>query len=1034
MFRKTLLAAIIGCTGLMLAGCTDKNDDEQNDNPVIILASEVTVAEKQTLLIEADVIDDGQVSLHWQQLSGPTLQLQGDTTAAVGVSVPATDKPEEAVLQLTAIDSEGLVDSAQVKVIITQNIITLPIEGRIYTGLETEGKPENDILPPPPVDMPATGNITISEGGMVESEHAKATSISSNNTTDNSLDSQPFEADLEYNDFQVKVYLGDRDTAELASTAVLPDGTYRLAIKVDDDEAITVSSEPLLLEATFANGKGVMQSQLLPFNELQQLIESGDISPETYWSFNISPFSTVHRALLARANQYQEIDSEEKKRLLQLQLNMNDLANYTSAYTSLLNYGIVVDNPDINLPSEYEDSISFLYDDSAFNYYKNTAWWERGVFEYTTQLNLQDSQKRNMLTLGFSDDLGIYANFDLVNGKVDSFFLSSETNSTQYIDDFTWSKEGQTYYINNEEGLFNSTGTETVTNDSGESVEVTFNQYFSDIQIRLLHSFEDSTVVYFTAIKHKTYPNNEKDDFEINFSWYSDIYEHDKFSVIKPLKGSTWTLPTPGLNLRYWRGEARAFEFTDDSVGWLHRESLEPVAFNWSYDESNQLLINIPELNTELVYSAVSADLSVQGYYVESTYSETDEKAYNVGFAGELTKEQQFTSENAVGIYGYLGDGKSLNEFWIEVHENGDAYRVDTNDYNNDGQLNDEEIQVHVGQWQIDEGVLSVLFFQDPTCKEVGCPAVQARKIQSFQRVDNRVYMHNEINYDWNESTQSFDSVLFDNRAYDVTNERPIAKEHLSSVLGTKLPHRLPGEKIEGLLPITSYLDKPLYHADHDYWYEQETGFLQLNSDESYTRFSHGETADGQYQIDQSNQVFLPEPNTTSGYYNYGFLAESDNVVLGAFIGLPWPHFYEEQSAKDYAKRVFDMTHTQPFYDYYDQAIFMADRDSSAVWQVTPLMMNENSITVYSDSAMTQVAKVFTKDVDGEDGYTLTDDGRILFNDGNSLYIPLATSDFASVVTDDVENNSRDFNYFFFDFEQAETFVKAINELRSSMD
>ena len=290
--------------------------------------------------------------------------------------------------------------------------------------------------------------------------------------------------------------------------------------------------------------------------------------------------------------------------------------------------------------------------------------------------------------------------------------------------------------------------------------------------------------------------------------------------------------------------------------------------------------------------------------------------------------------------------------------------------------------------------------------------------------------MHNEINYVWNDSTMSFDSSYLDNRAYDFTNERPIANELLSSVLGKKLPHRLPGEKIAGLLPITSYLDKPLYHADHDYWRSQETGFLQLNSDESYTRFSHGETANGQYHIDQSNQVFFPESNTTSGYYNYGFLAESDNVVLGAFIGLPWPHFYDEQSAKDYAKRVFDMTHTKSFSDYYGQAIFMTDRDSSAVWQVTPLVMAENSITVYSDSAMTQVAQVFTKDAEGENGYTLTDDGRILFNDGDSLYIPLATSGFASVVTDVAKHASKDFNYFFFDFEQADTFVKAVNTLR----
>jgi len=547
--------------------------------------------------------------------------------------------------------------------------------------------------------------------------------------------------------------------------------------------------------------------------------------------------------------------------------------------------------------------------------------------------------------------------------------------------------------------------------------------HYSQLDVYLVEHTPLNAVVYTEATLTKSYPDIAKEPLETSVTRVVNAFTHRHFSEFIDIKfGATYSFPFKDFT-------SLQFVFEDSINGQIldygQKGNNLPFTWNMLRHESGHQYI---EIETEFFTHTIEAlgDDLPNNHFLAS-YSDSDVSSSNIALGGMLNvKLLQF--DDVVGIYsheGYTGIQEAGTGYvnWFELLENGKGYLVTVRDRNQNDLLDEDELTLRGGDWSINGDAIEI----NLNCIEKECSTAYNLYWHFSSRTLTKQYMHLLNNVErLNNGGKSLQQ-WFTN--YDRAEGRPI-NFALPEWVYKYLPRNTGPSDVAGLLPITPYLDKPLYHADHDYWRSQETGFLQLNSDATYTRLSHGETVTEQYQIDKSNQILLTQPNTTLGYYNYGFLAESDNVVLGAFIGLPWPHFYDEQSAKDYAKRVFDMTHTKSFSDYYGQAIFMADRDSSAVWQVTPLVMTENSITVYSDSAMTQVAQVFTKDAEGENGYTLTDDGRILFNDGDSLYIPLATSGFASVVTDVAKHASKDFNYFFFDFEQADTFVKAVNKLR----
>ena len=136
MFKKRYLAPLLGCASLMLIGCSDDGDEDKNETPIIKLPEAVSVIEKQSLVIEAEVIDDGHVDYQWQQLSGINVELHNDTAMQLSITAPSVTRNEQIELELTATDAEGEVAKAKIQVDINQAWLEGQVVGQIQSTHE----------------------------------------------------------------------------------------------------------------------------------------------------------------------------------------------------------------------------------------------------------------------------------------------------------------------------------------------------------------------------------------------------------------------------------------------------------------------------------------------------------------------------------------------------------------------------------------------------------------------------------------------------------------------------------------------------------------------------------------------------------------------------------------------------------------------------------------------------------------------------------------------------------------------------------
>lgn len=956
MFKKTLLAAMFGCTGLMMVGCSDDNKEDKNDIPIIKLPETVSVLEKQSLVIEAEVIDDGHVNYQWQQLSGINVELHNDTAMQLAITAPSVMNDELIELELTATDSEGEVAKAIVQVEINQ----IWLEGQVT--------------------------------GQIKEVHGQA--------------------------FNIEAKLGEHVFASKSNAQ----GEFTLNLKFDDD--IIFEPEGALFNVTAqALNSPIGYTAYIVEENINELLRGEAIS-----NWQLSSATTAKAELLSRAALYKEILSAKDLQQLSFSIFSYVTVNNTTAYEYLIE-NTATGNAEngLALPQGYDSTTDFIFDTHAFQSYVdslnpdyNSEFQNKKKSLITSELFKRNTERVKRIVFNsdaFSGDT--FTDLQFNQDGTGQLFFNKRDNI-----EFTWQQVGNKFTLNKEGGFLVSEKDEEV-DFNGETITTRVVSHYPQLDVYLVEHSPVNAVVYTETTLIKSYPDIEKEAFQTNVTNMTNAFTNWHFNEFDDITfGATYSFP-------FKDSTSLQFVFEDSSNGLIldYFEKGRSIPFTWNmlrHESGHQYI----EIETEFFTHSIEAlGNNLLNNHFLASYSENGSLSSKIDLGGMLNIKE-ITFEEVAGIYsreGYSGiqeaEGGALNAQWYELLENGKGYWVTVNDNNNNNVIENDEVILLGGDWSVAENIIQL----DANCIVAEC----SREFDFYWSFSNpaltKQYMHYiyKINYLENDATLL--GQWYTN--YDRAEGRPI-NTALPEWVYEYLPRNVGQSEIVGLLPIKPYLDKPLYHADHDYWYDQATGFLQLNSDATYTRLSRGETVTEQYQVDEANQVLLTQPNTTSGYYNYGFLAESDNVVLGAFIGLPWPHFYDEQSAKDYAKRVFDMTHTKSFSDYYGQAIFMADRDQNGEWQVAPLKFSENQVTIYKDAAMTEVANVMNKGTD----YTLEDDGRILFSDGNSLYIPLATSGFASVVTDDVENASKDFNYFFFDFEQAETFVKAVNDLRRSID
>ena len=132
--------AITACSG---GGGSDSSSDTgtttpTNTAPTVNAGTDQTVSENTTVQLNATVTDaEGDATLSWEQVSGPTVTLSSTSAEDPSFTAPDVADSETIVLRLTADDGVNAADSDEVSITVTDGTSSAPSEWITNTTGET---------------------------------------------------------------------------------------------------------------------------------------------------------------------------------------------------------------------------------------------------------------------------------------------------------------------------------------------------------------------------------------------------------------------------------------------------------------------------------------------------------------------------------------------------------------------------------------------------------------------------------------------------------------------------------------------------------------------------------------------------------------------------------------------------------------------------------------------------------------------------------------------------------------------------------
>ena len=959
---------------------TEETVTVQIDNvnqPPQILVEDISFVEKSDAIVSATISDDAAVSsIVWSQISGPTVTVEGSDSSEIQFTAPAVTEPEFLVFELMATDSEGLTTSTEVTVEIAQSTLLLNIVGVV-------------------TDAPiANADVTIAVAGTEQNIQADES------------------------------------------------GNYSAEIAVDDD----AGSQLVVISAKGQGEQSMakLTSTLGSMNAL--LVQAGDdqvLDKTENFDVNVTNITTAKTALMSRENLGAPIDSDEKLAELGNAIDPQQMMNLATAIKVAIDKS--ADNKELGLPEGVNDTLELVNNVEVLNTYIEQVA-ETEEFSQAEQEILNDE---NLVDKGVANTPAFYyfVPCNLCSGEFIRLYEGGEGEffSATRRETFSWSVDDGTLSLGyGDNGYLSDSSTENV-DINGESVTVSYHYFIESESFTQIFNDSDSTTFRKQRTGRKIYPNGELPEQEIISDSTVTALKSDSIADFSLATANlvTYALPLPNgafsvEGITYLRADN--FHLNTDGTGMAQTLSQE---LTWSLLPNpvlqNKLeLVILLENGTELSFTQLNSNETHPLYAVTAKTSEEVDGGQGYGYVdtgGQVVAAEKFDLASVPGIYTYEFDGKSTDEFWWELWPGGAAYTIETKDENQDGQLSADEVSVMYGDWAVsDDGVLSITRWKDSSNWESSgcfgesseCYLWNRRSWQLFSRDDRVLHITNNHNFDF-DADGVMDYVSFDNRKVNTASERPISVPLPD--MGY-LPEIAPSPLV-GMLDPLSYTGQTLFAADHDYiWHAEQLSkairALQLDDSGGYIVTENGGSQQvGVYHILDDNTLLLE--NTEYEYNtNYGYFAESNDVVLGMFIGLPWPHFKTEQAAEEYISGVQSKTPRASFADWQNRNIFFVDQDDRAVWQVNYVRFTaDNQIHIYTDDQFNEIKQTMS--------YILNDDGSISVEGSTDvMFISLQTDLFSIVVDEHADINSVDYNYLFTDGAQAANFAHVTNKLRIS--
>jgi hypothetical protein len=744
-FKYSLLASTI-----LLTACGGSSNDDNNNQisveppntlPTASFSS-VTADEKSEVNVVADVDGNGDsiVKYEWSSSSHPNLVLSSADTNTITFTAPEVSKNTTIDLSLTVTASDGDTTTVTGEALIEQLTIPLTI-----TGLAT--------------DAPIA-------------------------------------------DAEIAVKIAGRETT--VNAVADSSGAYTVDLILDDSEAAAFIS----IEA---RGVGEQSSagliSLLGTAGLlaEQAGDDGELTADESFSVNVTNLSTAQYAFTKLANDGEEITSDEQLVDLSESIDYEEVMVLATAIKVAIDKA--GDNTDLALPSDISDTLTLVEaiigsliapddsnTDSAIDYVQSVSAepeFQEAQEEILTDENLIDTSGYVMPSSYY-----LLPSNTLSSGAI--FYFNEDGTGKSIGAENTWqASDGFISVINTNYETTESVEYIDLPNDEYDyEVEVEVETYTSAYQLRRISSNEKGDIVTLTTTTVKRYPNDEMSD-EVTNSNSTHLAVRD--SEIKSINFEGIKKAYLSIGFQQEVGEmlvsADEFTFNDDGTG---NALLQNSDFNWQVTDG-VLTLDLGEDGT-VTYKLLSEQDGIEHFAFEDILIDDEEitqvDGISVGEGKISAQYPQWTAESVAGIYVYenLSFEDPNEQFWFELHENGNAETYSTVDYNQDGMLTTDEAFTMYGSWEVNEQGELLIYrvrlaeeYEDGTsfgpyseeCRTAeteGCVLFHTRtwRLISNTDVQYSLYHKHHFRYSYATTWQTDDYISYDIRSVYKRDAAPI--------------------------------------------------------------------------------------------------------------------------------------------------------------------------------------------------------------------------------------------------------------------
>ena len=735
--------SLITCA-LTLAGCgssSDIDDEGKATNTIpTVSVKNVSVGENSQVTLNATATDtDGSISTYsWEVTSGHTLSLTGSDSNAITFTAPSVfAEGDELTFKVVVTDNDGATAEAS-NIVTVSNIvptatiaeqtvdekanvsITANVDGNgdgiaSYLWEQTSGSmvefisndTENLTFTAPEIsaDEVIGLKLTVTDN---DDDEVMVESLVNVNQLTIPLTIVGLATDSPITNGEITVNVVGRDiTIDVTADA---NGNYNVDLILDDSEADAFIS--IIAHGVAEQANAGLITLLGTAGQLSAKEgEDNILTEDENFAVNITNITTAQYALIKLANNGDAPANDAELESLTQALNYDEVITLATAIKVAIDKA--ADNPELGLPESITDTLALVENVEATQAYVQKVIDEPEFQEAQEEIFEDDNLVDTSSAWNVPEIYYALAPGSLSSGMILRFNQDGTGSSGAYS--FTW--EQATGEISADiiedptRGISESFPTRMV---NGEMVQVRAHNINLSYDIKRLNSGENTDVILFQTAAVIRFPDGELADEPYTFS--------SAYSAVKP--NATIDITHAGAGIAYlpFRDDEpdnssiislNADEFTLNADGTAHSTVLD-IDFTWQV-EDGVLKLNAPseDDNTYVpTWKQLTTGLSINQFaheFIEN--GEINPSDDYISNGAILTAPMAWQTSEVAGIYTYdrASFTDPLQNFWFELHDNGDAETYSSDDNNGDGSVTEDEIFIQYGNWTVNsDGTLVI--------------------------------------------------------------------------------------------------------------------------------------------------------------------------------------------------------------------------------------------------------------------------------------------------------------------------------------